>query len=90
MSPWSDEETDNSLPDGRNFYKVEKCTRDGRKIEPLLYAGNDLEKARELFAHANKPLSRISEDLSEHGGAVTPASEPEKSEAGTRVDIAVL
>ena len=28
--------------------------------------------------------------VSEHGGAVTPTSEPEKSEAGTRADIAVL
>ena len=28
--------------------------------------------------------------VSEHGGAMTPASELEKSEAGTRADIAVL
>ncbi|MGC1356529.1 MAG: hypothetical protein WA851_12165 [Xanthobacteraceae bacterium] len=48
---WSDEETDNSLrADDRNFYKVEKWTKDGMKIDGLLYAGNNLDKARELFA----------------------------------------
>ena len=47
---WSDEETDNPLrADDRNFYKVEKWTKDGLHITELLYAGNDLEKAREIF-----------------------------------------
>jgi hypothetical protein len=32
MPDWSDEETDNPLlADDRNFYKVEKWTRDGTK-----------------------------------------------------------
>jgi hypothetical protein len=36
--------------DDRNFFKLEKWTKGGSKIERLLYAGNNLEKARELFA----------------------------------------
>jgi hypothetical protein len=55
MSDWSDEETDSPLrADDRNFYKVEKWTKDGTKIERMLYAGNNLDKARELFAEAIK------------------------------------
>jgi hypothetical protein len=42
----SDEETDDPLiADHRNFYKVEKWTRDGMKVDSLLYAGNKLSKA---------------------------------------------
>ena len=53
--PWSDEETDNPLrADDRNFYKLEKWTKDGLKIERMLYAGNNLDKARKLFAEANR------------------------------------
>jgi hypothetical protein len=58
---WSpDEETDNPLrADDRNFYKVEKWTKDGAKIDRLLYGGNNLEKAREVFANAIKHRPRI-------------------------------
>jgi hypothetical protein len=57
---WSDEETDNPLrADDRNFYKVEKWTKDGAKVDRLLYAGNNLEKARRLFADAIKHRPRI-------------------------------
>jgi hypothetical protein len=67
MSWWSDEETDwaeqetkNALyADDRNFYKLEKWTKDGTKIERLLYAGNNLDKARELFAEAIRHRPRI-------------------------------
>ena len=49
MNHRSNEETDNPLlADDRNFYKVEKWTKDGAKIERMLYAGNDLERAREI------------------------------------------
>jgi hypothetical protein len=42
MSNWSDEETDNPLlADDRNYYKVEKWTWDGMKVDSLLYAGNN-------------------------------------------------
>jgi hypothetical protein len=57
---WSDEQTDNPLrADDRNFYKVEKWSNDGMKIERMLYAGNNLDKARELFAEAIKHRPRI-------------------------------
>jgi hypothetical protein len=59
---WSDDETDNPLlADDRNFYKVEKWTKDGIKVERLLYAGNNLDKAREIFRTAiqHRPLIRL-------------------------------
>jgi hypothetical protein len=47
------EETDSPIyADDRNFYKVEKCTRDGMKVDSLLYAGDNLSKAQEIFANA--------------------------------------
>jgi hypothetical protein len=48
------EETDN-----HNFYKVEKWTKDGTKIDRMLYAGNNLDKARDIFARAIKHRPRI-------------------------------
>jgi hypothetical protein len=45
VNDWPNEETDNPLlADDRNVYKVEKWTKDGAKIERMLYAGNDLER----------------------------------------------
>ena len=38
--------------DERNFYKAEKWTKDGQKVDRLLYAGNNLDKARDIFAEA--------------------------------------
>jgi hypothetical protein len=32
--------------DDRNFYKLEKWTRDGTKVDQLLYAGNNLDFSR--------------------------------------------
>jgi hypothetical protein len=37
------------IADDRNFYKIEKWTKDGAKIEHMLYAGSSLDKAREIF-----------------------------------------
>ena len=55
MGHWSDEETDDPLyADQRNFYKVEKWTKDGTKIDRMMYAGNNLDKARDVFAKATK------------------------------------
>jgi hypothetical protein len=34
------ETTDPLVADLRNFYKVQKWTRDGTKVDSLLYAGN--------------------------------------------------
>jgi hypothetical protein len=47
---WSHEETDDPLhADRRNFYKVEKWTRDGQRVEEMLFAGNSLSKAQRIF-----------------------------------------
>jgi hypothetical protein len=60
MARWSDDETDEPLiADNRNFYKVEKWTKEGSKIDRMLYAGSNLDKAREVFAAAVKHRPRI-------------------------------
>jgi hypothetical protein len=57
---WSDEGTDNPyLAHDRNFYKVEKRIKHGTKLDRLLYAGNNLEKARDVFASAIRHQPRI-------------------------------
>jgi hypothetical protein len=62
MSNASDEETDEPLlADHRNYYKVEKWTKDGARVERMLYAGSNLDKAREVFASAiyHRPRIRL-------------------------------
>ena len=60
MNDWSDEETADPLyADDRNFYKVEKWTKDGTKVDSLLYAGNNLDTARDIFAKAITHRPRI-------------------------------
>jgi hypothetical protein len=57
-----DEETDEPLiANDRNYYKVEKWTKDGSKVERMLYAGSNLDKAREVFASAiyHRPRIRL-------------------------------
>jgi hypothetical protein len=54
------EETNELLiADNRNFYKVEKWTKDGATVEHMLYAGSDLDKARDIFQQAIKHRPRI-------------------------------
>jgi hypothetical protein len=54
------EQTDSPIyADDRNFYKVEKWTRDGTKVDSLLYAGNSLGRARSVFERAVKHRPRI-------------------------------
>ena len=48
-----------STPTGRNFYKVEKWSRDGLRVELMLYAGNNLDKARRIFDRTTKHRPRI-------------------------------
>jgi hypothetical protein len=49
------EETDSpTYADDRNLYKVEKWTRDGTKVDRLLYAGNSLGRARSVFESAGQ------------------------------------
>jgi len=55
MSDWYDEQTDDPLhADRRNFYKVEKWSRDGLRVEPMLYAGNTSTRRG---AYSRKPSS---------------------------------
>jgi hypothetical protein len=43
---WSHENTDDPLhADRRRFYKVEKLSGDGQRVEELLLGGNSLTKA---------------------------------------------
>jgi hypothetical protein len=54
------EETDDpKYADDRMFYKLEKWTRDGTKVDRMLYAGNNLDKARDIFAAAVKHRPKI-------------------------------
>jgi hypothetical protein len=47
MSNQSDEETSEPLlADERNFFKVEKWTKDGGKVDRMLYAGNTTSNVR--------------------------------------------
>jgi hypothetical protein len=56
----SDDETnDPVIADHLNFYKVEKWTKDGSNVDHMLYAGSNLDKAREVFAAAIKHRPRI-------------------------------
>ena len=60
MNDWSDEETAEPLiADHRNYYKVEKWTRDGTKVDTLLWAGSNLSKAQSIFDAAVKHRPRI-------------------------------
>jgi hypothetical protein len=59
---WSHEETDEpGFADRRNFYKVEKWSRDGQRIEELLFAENSLAKAQRIFERfiQKRPRSRL-------------------------------
>jgi hypothetical protein len=52
MSDWSDETTDNPLyADDRNLYKVELWTKDNQRVLRMIYAGNNLDRARTIFAN---------------------------------------
>jgi hypothetical protein len=47
---WSEEETDNPVyADTRGLFKVERWTADGLHVACMLYAGNRLDKAHEIF-----------------------------------------
>jgi hypothetical protein len=60
MDGWSSEKTVDPLcADDRNFYKVEAWSRDGMRIDALLYAGSNLDKAREIFVTTVKHRPRI-------------------------------
>ena len=54
-----EETNDPTYADRRNFYKVEKWSRDGLRVELMLYAGNNLDKARRVFDRAATHRPRI-------------------------------
>ena len=47
------------MPTCANFYKVEARSRDGMRIDALLYAGSNLDEAREIFVATVKQQPRI-------------------------------
>jgi hypothetical protein len=50
MSNWSDDETDDPVDaDRRHFYKMEKWSRDGLRVELMIFASTNLEKAGRVF-----------------------------------------
>jgi hypothetical protein len=54
MNPGHDGVTNEPLiADARNYYKVEKWTKDAAKVEHILYASANLDKARAVFAAAS-------------------------------------
>jgi hypothetical protein len=61
MTDCSQHETtsDPLIADKRNFYKVEKWTKDGSAVDSLLFAGSNLDKARKVFQEEIKHGPRI-------------------------------
>jgi hypothetical protein len=59
VSDWSDEETEEPLiADHRNFYKVEKWSRDGQRVVEMVFAGSSLEKSpAHLRSHGQAPAA---------------------------------
>jgi hypothetical protein len=57
--PDPDHEDTTDPLDVRNFYMVEKWTRDGTKVDSLLYAGSSLGRAQAVFENAIKHRPRI-------------------------------
>jgi hypothetical protein len=58
-TPSAEQTNDPLKADDRNFYKVEKWTKDGTKVDNMLWAGSSLDKAREIFAEAVRHRPRI-------------------------------
>ena len=58
-SIFHEETHDPVYADQRNFYKVEKWSRDWQRVELMLYAGSDLDMARRVFERIVKARPRI-------------------------------
>jgi hypothetical protein len=80
---WSDEETDNPLlADDRNYYKVEKWTKDGAKVDRMLYAGSSLAKSTgSLCVGSQAPAADQADDPAANARPARVAAEMRK---GTR------
>ena len=60
MAAFDEETTDDPhYADRRNFDKVERWSRDGMRVDLVLYAGSSLDRARDLFAATVKHRPRI-------------------------------
>jgi hypothetical protein len=69
LSTFHEETHDPLYADRRNFYKVEKWSRDGLRVELMLYAGNNLDKARRIFERTHKlPAAHPADDPPAHAG----------------------
>jgi hypothetical protein len=57
---WSHEETDDTIHvDRRNFYKIEKWSRDGQHVVELEFASSSLDKAKRIFDRMTEHRPRI-------------------------------
>jgi hypothetical protein len=66
------EEIDNpNHAEDRNFYKVEKSTKDGTKVSRMLYTGNNLERGAS-YSHRNYQT----DDPAANARAAAVAAEP--------------
>jgi hypothetical protein len=85
---YADLPTDNTfhplVADACNFYKVEKWTRGGTKIDSLLYAGNNLGRARSVFERAIEHWPRIHVTIRQG----TPCSISTRRDRNSRFDSA--
>ena len=73
------EETDSpTYADDRNFYKVEKWTRDAMRVDSLFYAGNSLSKAQRTLCACLLSLKAYSRQkfLNRVGGSFVSAPHP--------------
>jgi hypothetical protein len=60
MNDWSDEETDDPIhADRRNFYKVEKWSKDDQRVIEMVFAGSSLDKARRILDRMTQHRPRM-------------------------------
>jgi hypothetical protein len=57
--PFDEETSDPWIADARNFYMIEKWTKDRTKVDCMLFASSSLDKARRIFAEVIKHRPRI-------------------------------
>ena len=79
---WSEEQTDDpQYADLRNFYKVEKWSRDSMRVEELLYAGSSLDKALAIFSTMVRHWPRIQLTIRQRTRVQSDACSPLENDA---------
>ena len=79
---WSDEQRDDpQYADQRDFYKVEKWSRDGMRIEQMIYADSSLGKVQAIFSAKVKHRARVQPTIGQRtrvfpGVAREPVADP--------------